>query len=212
MEEETYIRWLFPGIFASGTFLWLAYIFQIPDFSEISEFWNQFLIMLVAGVPVIGFFGGYLVYAIMGGYSGWGTSKARTLCKEKFQEKFKNTLKEFKPCKWDSDIFFSLAAFGVIDEKEKMSDLFLKSARRRWTRCWAAWNSTMGIVFGYVIYTSFYHINFTLNPWDAEEVPIYIAIILSLSGYLARHEVWKLELVWFKLTYGAEERCYCNYE
>lgn len=28
MEEETYTRWLFPGAFAAGTFLWLAYNFD----------------------------------------------------------------------------------------------------------------------------------------------------------------------------------------
>lgn len=89
MEEETYTRWLYPGIFAAGTFLWLVYIFHYSDLSKIQEFWREILMVLVTGIPVIGFIAGFLVYIFVGGYSGWGTSKARALCKESFKGNLK---------------------------------------------------------------------------------------------------------------------------
>ena len=46
-------------------------------------------------------------------------------------------------------------------------------------------NECLEAVFGYVIYASFYHINFTRNPWDAEKAPVFAAIISDDGVYIA---------------------------
>lgn len=200
MEEETYTRWLFPGAFAVGTFLWLGYNFN--TLNRILTDWGKILIpLVVTGVPIVGLLTGNLVRLITNDYTGWGCwrSKVRKLCKNRFEE-VSQLLEPFKVCNKDTDVLFSLAALGVIKD-HSMPELLIKHGRRRWTTCWTMWNSTIGMVFGVVGYIIFCG----LFPWKCETiVPLFcIATSLICVGLIAHLKEEELELGWFVLTYGA---------
>ncbi len=226
MEEETYTRWIFPGAFAAGTFLWLAYVFHIPNLNNLSDAWVKVLVVLLTGMPIIGFLTGNLVRWITNDYTGRGCCKERnirTLCKKKFKE----IPQLFDPLDIDSidpDVLFSLVAFGVICKNKRMPEYLIKNGRRRWTTCWSAWYSAMGIVFGifgYLIYCIYYLFSFilrinceffnaSLNVSFLLFIKFAIAIIFLLltisflfyAGCRAWRKACDLELVWFTLAYG----------
>lgn len=220
MEQEIHTRWAFPGTFAAVTFLWLAYVFGTPSLDRLQGSWLTAIVALLTGVPAVGFLAHSLAYGVAGGYHGrrlWGLgalSEARNMLLWRCGREL--GLTEKPPCErlgeMDKDVLFALAGLGAHQcrQAQAMPERLHENARRRWTICWAAWNSTAGVALGGIVYAAYilYHSGhwgvIGKSSWAVGPALLLLAILWS-AGRQVRRRVWDLELGWLILWLGQPE-------
>lgn len=225
MEHEIHTRWVLPGSFALGTFLLLCYIAKCMPTKE----WVDILVAFLVTVPTAGFSTGLIVHRLANGYS------SRSTARELMMKLFANAKSEKEPApkcsatqssalwRLDRDVLFSLAALGALEKDEKypiakMTEELIANGRRRWTACWASWNSALAIFLGIIVFVLYSlhlqyldKVNWVKNNGANKLEWVIVLFLLTCSaaffisrGCQARKDAWQLELGWLLSTARTE--------